>query len=195
MDTGHGLLSGNFDLQTSKNIELTGALKLHHGNFDDSDFQAWMVKTLQMPSLDHVSNADSSCHFKIDGTMLGRRQQLLLDDLKLKTDNFDLNGFFHLDADDFVSSQIAIRFSKKLLGESPIGRKIIGLVQGAAWAFPFEFSLSGNMSKMNFQWDNSPLKNKVRQHMFSFIQRMIDQHMDDRTSYNVTTPNESVSPE
>ena len=190
----HGLLSGNFKLQTSKNIELTGNLTLHHGDFKGSDFQAWMAKTLQMPTLNHISSADLSGHFKINGS------SKMLDNLRLETDNLDLNGFFHLDADDLVSSKLSIRFSKKLLGESPTGRDIIGLVHGA-WTLPFEFSLSGNLYRMNFQWNNSPLKNKVRQHMFSFIQKMIDQHMDDyttptsgETSYKVTAPNESVSP-
>ena len=183
----HGLLSGNFNLQSSKNTELVSTLTLHHGVFNDSDFQAWIAKTIQMPSLNHVSRADLSGRIKIDG------KSKMMDDLKLNTDNFDLRGFFHLDADDMVSSRIAIRFSKKLLDESPRGRDIIGMVRGA-WTLPFEFSLSGALYRMNFQWDNSPLKNKVRQHIFSFIQRMIDQHMDDYTTYKVTTPNESVSP-
>ena len=140
-----------------------------------------------MPSLNHVSGADLSCHFKIDG------KSKMLDDLKLNTEDLDLSGFFHIDEDDLVSSQASVRFSKKLLSESPIGRHIMGLVRGA-WTLPFEFSLSGNVHRMNFQWDNSPLKDKVRQHMFSFFERMIDRRMDAHPYYNVTIPNESVSP-
>ena len=117
----------------------------------------------------------------------------MVDDIKLNTDDFNLSGFYHLDADDLVSSQASAQFSKKLLSESPIGRKIIGLVRGA-WTLPFEFSLSGNMYRMNFQWDNSPLKDKVRQHLFSFFESIIDRRMDAHPYYNVTMPNESVSP-
>ena len=140
-----------------------------------------------MPSLDHVSGADLSCDFKIDG------KSKILEDLKLNTGDVDLSGFFHVDTDNLVSSQGSIRFSKKLLSESTIGRHIIGLVHGA-WNLPLEFSLSGNLYRMNFQWDKSPLKDKVRQHMFSFFERMIDQRMDANPSYKVTIPSESVSP-
>jgi len=182
-----GLLSGSFNLQSSKNTELSGILTLQNGNFDNTPFQAWAATALQMPSLEHVSGADMSCQFKIDG------KSKMFENLKLNTDDFDLSGFFDLDADNLVSSQGSVRFSKKLFSESPIGRHIIGLVRGA-WTLPFEFHLSGSLHRMNFQWDKSPLKDKVRQHMFSFYERMIDRRIDARPAYKVTIPNESVSP-
>lgn len=156
-------------------------------NFDNTDLQAWAAKTLQMPSLNHVSGADFSCRYKIDG------KAIILDDLKLNADDFDLKGFFHLDADDLVSSRCWVRFSKQLLNESVIGREIMGLVPGA-WTLPFEFQLSGNMYRMNFQWDKSPLKDKVRQHIFSFFAKVIDRRMNAQSDYKVTIPNVSVSP-
>lgn len=182
-----GSLSGNFDLQSSKNLTLSGILALHNGHFDNTHFQEWAVKTLQMPSLEHVSGADFYCRFKIDG------KSKMLEDLKLTTDDFDLRGNFHIDADDLVSSRGSLRFSKELLSESPIGRHIIGLVRGA-WTLPFQFRLSGNLYRMNFEWDKSPLKDKVRQHLFTFFERMIDRRMDAHPAYNVNIPNESVSP-
>ncbi|MBF0570685.1 MAG: hypothetical protein HQL12_02315 [Candidatus Omnitrophica bacterium] len=183
----HGLLSGSFMFQSFKNAGLTGDMAIHDGNFDTSSFQKWMAKVLQMPSLVHSPNTNLSCHFKID------RQSKMLDKLTLHSDDLDLNGFFNLDADDLVSSRISVRFSKKLLKESLVGREIISLVHGA-WTLPIEFSLSGNVHRMNFQWDNSPLKDKVRQHMFSYFEQVIDQRMDAKPDYNVTIPNESVPP-
>jgi len=183
----HGLVSGNFDLQGPRNMGISGNLILHHGSFDDIQLQEWMTKTLQMPSLEHISGTELSGHFKLD------ENSKMLDDLRLDTDGVSLNGFFHLDADNLVSSQVSIRFSKILLGESPIGRHIMGLVHGA-WTLPFDFSLSGNVYRMNFQWDKSPLKDRVRQHLFSFFERMIDRRMDAHPYYKVTIPNESVSP-
>lgn len=182
-----GLLSGAFKLQSSNDMKLYGNLNLHHGNFNDTRFQAWLAKTLQMPSLNHVTGADLTCQFKIHG------KSKMLENLKLKTGDLDLSGNFHLDEDDLVASQGSVRFSQKLLSESDIGRQIIGLVRGA-WTLPFEFRLSGNVHRMNFQWDNSPLKDKVRQHMFSFFERIIDQRMDAHPYYKVTIPSESVSP-
>lgn len=140
-----------------------------------------------MPSLDHISGADLSAHFKIDG------ESKMFDDLRLTTDDLNLSGFFHLDADDLVSSRMSVRFSKGLLSESHIGRNIIGLVHGA-WTLPFDFRLSGNVYSTNFQWDNSTLKDKVRQHMFSFFEHMIDRRMDAHPTYKLAIPSESVSP-
>ena len=182
-----GLLSGDFTFQSAQDLELSGILALHHGSFNNTHFLDWLAKILQMPSLNQASGVDLSCRFRID------KGSKILDDIKLNTDDINLSGFYHLDADDLVSSQASARFSKKLLSESPIGRKIIGLVHGA-WTLPFEFSLSGNAYRMNFQWNNSPLKDKVRQHMFLFFERMIDERMNAHPYYKVTIPNESVSP-
>jgi hypothetical protein len=182
-----GLLSGNLNFQAFDQIKLSGNIELHHANFNDPHFQHWIAKTLQMPSLDQVSGAELSGHFSIEG------KEKMLDDVKLINNDLDLKGFFHLDPDDLVSSRISARLSKEILKESPIGRHIISLVHGA-WTLPFDFSLSGNVHRMNFQWDNSPLKDKVRQHLFSFFERMIDRRMDAHPYYKVTIPNESVSP-
>jgi hypothetical protein len=174
----HGLLSGSFDLQSLKNMKLGVTLAVHHGDFNDAHFLPWLARTLQMPSLAHLSAADLSCHLRIDG------HAKMIDALRLQTSDLDLNGFFHLDAEDFVSSRIAVHFSKPLLNESPMGRSIIGMVQNA-WTLPFEFRLSGNLYRMNFQWDHSLLKDKVRQHLFSFVERMIDRRVD-ANPFNVT---------
>jgi len=182
-----GLLSGAFQLQSGDNIKLWGNMDLRHGIFNDTQFQAWLSKTLQMPSLNQVTSADLSCQFKIDG------KSKTLENLKLHTQDLVLKGDFYLDEDDLVSSRASVQFSQKLLSESDVGRHIIGLVRGA-WTLPFEFRLSGNVRRMNFQWDNSPLKDKVRQHMFSFFERIIDERMDAHPYYKATMPNESVSP-
>jgi len=182
-----GLLSGAFQLQSSKPLKLAGDLSLRNGRFDDTPFQTWMAAVLKMPSLDHLPGADVSCHFKVEG------RSRIFEDIKLKTQDIDLSGSFDLDEDDLVSSRASIRFSKKLFGESPVGKDILGLVRGA-WTLPVEFSLSGNVHRMNFQWDASPLKDQVHRHMFSFVEGMIDRRVDERPAYNVTTPSESVTP-
>jgi hypothetical protein len=187
LNINQGLFSGNFKLQSSHGIELSGILTEHHGNFNNTPFQAWLARTLQMPSLEHLSGADLSCRFKINGN------SKMLDDLKLKTEDINLSGSFHLDADDLVSSQGSVQFSQKLLDESPIGLHILRLVQGG-WTLPFEFHLSGDVHRVNFQWDKSSLKDKLRQHLFSFIERTIDRRIDAHPTYKVTIPNESVSP-
>ncbi|MBF0504825.1 MAG: hypothetical protein HQL14_06955 [Candidatus Omnitrophica bacterium] len=166
-----GILNSRFDFQSSKSIQLNGTMVIRHGDFNDLHFLPWLANLLQMPALGHLQNAELSCRFKID------EDSKNLDDFKLHTDDLDLSGFFYLDAQDLVSSRISVRFSKTLLGQSPIGRNLMGLVR-EAWALPFEFKLSGNIYKMNFQWDKSPLKDKVRQHIFPFMEKIIDQQVE-----------------
>ncbi len=182
-----GILSGTFHVQTVQNLALEGVLTLHRGHFENTPIASWMAKLLQMPSLARQKGAEFSCRYRING------QSKLLEDLKLRTEDLDLSGYFHINADDLVAAQGSVRFSKNLLNESTIGRKIIVLAHGA-WSLPFEFSLSGYLYRMNFQWNKSPLKDRVRRHMFSLYERMIDRRIDAKPSYNVTMPSESVSP-
>jgi hypothetical protein len=183
-----GQAHGRIFLDTgSKLWKMHGRLRISNAHFENSDLQLWMSQTLQMPSLSKVSGAEFSCRFSTDG------RSKIVDDLKLANEDFDLRGFFHLDADDLVTSQGNVRFSQRLMDESGIGRRIISLVK-EPMSLPFEFRLSGNLERMNFQWDTSPLKIKVRQHIFSFFQNMVDRRLDAHPRYNVTIPNESVSP-
>jgi hypothetical protein len=200
-DRGHAavtLSAGVFNgrLQSRIFLDTTGdpwAVKLQ-GSFDgvtinplDTPYPRWLAQNLRMPSLQHLSQVDMSGRFKIDG------QSKMLDDLKLHADDFDLSGFFHLGADNLISSRGAVRFSKKLLGENPVGAHILGLVKGA-WTLPFEFRLSGQAPHVNVEWEKSTLKDKVRRHLLAIFAHAIDRRMDAHPYYNVTMPTESVSP-
>ncbi|GEM_PF-2753898 len=167
-----GRLSADFDVRAPRDPVLSGTLSMRDGDFADLSFLKWVSRTFQIPVLEHLSGADLFCRFKVD------TQSMALEDLRLRTPDLDLSGFFRVDADDLVSSRIFMRFSEKVLNGSPIGRKIIGLVP-EAWALPFEFRLSGNFHHMNFQWDDSPLKRKVRQRIPHFIERTIERRVEE----------------
>ncbi len=182
-----GNASGTLNIQSSEETQLSGILRIRHGEIKNTRLMQWLSKILQMPSLESVSGINASCRFYLDKT------SKMIDNVKLNADDLDLSGFFHLDADNLVAARASVRFSKKLLKESPVGRKIIGMV-GGAWTWPFDFSLSGNICRMNFQWNKSTLKDRVRRHLFSFLAKAIDQRMNKLPYYNVTMPNESVCP-
>jgi hypothetical protein len=122
----HGQATGTFYFRASRSFSLTGSLSVHGGRFQDLDFLPWDVpKIFQMPSLDHLSGADLFCHLRFEP------QSIEFRDVALRADDLDVNGFFRVDPDDLVSSEIAIRFSQQLFGESPIGQKILKLVPRA----------------------------------------------------------------
>ena len=175
-DKCQGNLSGTLDVQAPKNLLLSGTVSMKEGSVADFSFLPWAVaKIFQMPSLDHLSGADLSLRFKMD------QQTASVEDLKLHSDDLDLKGFFRKDINDLVSSRISILFSQKIMNESPIGQKVMRLVP-QAWSMPFEFHLSGDMNRMNFQWDDSLLKRKVESRLPNFIERSIEHNMNEKLS-------------
>lgn len=169
-----GYLSGSFEVQGPKNSSLTGTLVMREGNIEDFNVLTWAVsKIFQMPSLDHLSGANLFLHFKLDP------QTINVEDLKLRTHDLSLNGFFRLGSNDLIYSKVSILFSQQLFNESPIGQKVVRLVP-RAWDMPFEFRLSGDVHRMNFQWDDSILKRKVEQLLPNFIKRNIERRVNEK---------------
>jgi hypothetical protein len=173
---GKGYLSGSFDVQAPTNMSLQAVVSMREGEFTDfSFFPVAVSKIFQMPSLDHLSEADVSLRLKLN------RQEAAIDNFKLRSNNINLHGSFRMDANNLVNSQMSILFPKDVLGESPIGQRVMRLVP-QAWQMPFEFHLSGDISKMNFQWDDSPLKRKIEQRLPHFVERTIEQRVDEKAS-------------
>ena len=171
-DRCEGELAGVFDWRGPRDLLFNGTVALRQGDLKGLDLLPWNVPELfQMPSLNHLSHAELSLRFMLSGPMK------TIDNIKLRSDIIGLDGFFHLTADERVASQMAILFSAQALGESPVGQKILTLVPNA-WTLPFEFRLSGNLHRMNFQWMDSPFKRKIEQHLPAFIRRSIERKID-----------------
>jgi hypothetical protein len=128
-----------------------------------------------MPSMERLSGVELFLRFKFNS------QIAEFNDVRLHSDDLNWNGFFHLDSNHLVSSRNSILFSRELLSESPIGQKVIELVP-KAWELPFEFQLSGDLNRMNFQWEDSLLKRKVEDRIPHFIEQSIQQRMDEKVS-------------
>lgn len=169
-----GYVSGVFDIQMPQNPSLTATVLMRQTSAEDLSFLPWSVsKILQMPSLEHLSGADLFFHFKINP------QVVSLDKVRLHTNDLDLSGSFRLEPNDLVASKVSVFFSQALFNESLIGQKIAQLVP-KAWDLPFEFRLSGDLHRMNFQWEDSLLKKKVEQRLPNFIERSIEQRVNDK---------------
>lgn len=171
-----GDISGSFEAQIPHNLSLRANLALHDGDLSDFDFLPVAAsKLFQMPSLDHLSNADLFMHLKLDPASANIQY------FKLHSNNVNLQGSFRLDSNNLVFSRISMLFPKEVLNESPIGQKVMQLVP-EAWQLPFVFHLSGDVQRMNFQWDDSPLKRKIEERLPHFVERSIQQRVDEKVA-------------
>ncbi len=175
-DKSRGIVSGTLALQAFSHFSLDGSLSLEGGYFPELVFLPWKIATIfQMPSLDYLTDVGLALRFKCGS------QSVELKDVRLRADELSFNGFFRLDPHDFVSSRISVLFSPSLLKESPIGEKVLQLVPRAG-ELPFEFRLSGHRHRMNFQWEDSPLKREMERRLPGFVERSIQRHADIKAS-------------
>lgn len=163
-----GHLSGTLDIQAPKDMSLSAVVFMHEEDFTDLKWLPPAVsEALQMPSLEHLSATDLSFRLKVDA------QAADVQDFRLRSNDLDLHGSFRVDLNDLVSSKISVLFSRKMLNESPVGQRMIRLIP-QAWSMPFEFRLSGDLNRMNVQWEDSLLKRQVQRRLPDFIESIIE---------------------
>lgn len=166
-----GLLFADFQGSFPQNPIFSGTLSLPKAEFAGFDFLLWVSQNFQMPALAHLTQAAFTCRFKVDA------KAAALEDFELFSRDLTLRGTYLVGFDELVSSRISAHFSSEVLKESPVGRRIWGLGKGAR-DLPFEFRLSGNFHRMNFEWEDSPLKARVQRQIPDFIQNIIDRRLN-----------------
>jgi hypothetical protein len=134
-----------------------------------------MPKILQRPLLEYLSDANISLRFKFDPQLAS------FEDIRVHTKDLDISGFFNLNANELVASQISVFFSKRIFSEIPFAQRALRLIPQMA-DLPFELRLSGDVHQMNFQWEDSILKRKVENRLPNFIERFIDRKVDEKMS-------------
>ena len=94
--------------------------------------------------------------------------------MSLDSQDVDLNGYFKLGLNDFVSSKMSLALTKPLLAESPKFTRLLKLVSPDFDALTFKFQLSGILDRMNFKWLRSDLKRELQERIPNFIERKIE---------------------
>ncbi len=178
----YGRLSGDFVLQNQPKLKLEGELVVNNGTLKEFAFFKWLADSFALPSLMGINFQKLSSRFLV------MQETLQLTNIALEAPDVLLKGYFHLDQNDLVSSQLSLGFTKKLLTESPKLLPILKIFSQEQGFLDFDFQLSGDIDAMNFQWLPSEVKQKIQDRIPNFIERKIERNIDASIDTNNTSP-------
>lgn len=168
-----GRLDGDVRLNTAPALQLSGALSVRDGRLKEFQFFEWLSRTFRLPSLRVVDFSKLSSKFHA-----GMRE-LKFYDIQLLSGNVGIRGYFNVDKDTLVASDLSLMFSKELLSESPDFRPILRIFGEDTPVVIFDFQLSGRQDAMNFQWLPSEHKQRIQERIPDFIERTIERNIEE----------------
>jgi len=156
-------------------LELKGNLMINNGYLKDFEFFKWLADLFDLPSLKKIPFQKASSNFVID------EKGSSLFDMDLDSSDVKLNGNFKLGQGDSVSSRMSLSFSKPLIDTSSKLKPLLRLLrdENEFSLLNFDFKLSGNLHKMNFQLLQSDFKRKFMLAIPNFMERRIERNMED----------------
>ncbi|MCR4336959.1 MAG: hypothetical protein NUV91_04050, partial [Candidatus Omnitrophica bacterium] len=168
----NGKLSSEFYLQNYPDIELKGTIGVKTGRLSNYDFFNWLGATLGIENLKEMDFQDISSKFFVDRRGAG------LDFIHIDAHDLGVDGYFYVDKNSLVSSQLSLIFGRDLLKKSLRFRPILGMFEKDVSSLEFKFQLSGNFHQMNFQWLPSESKKRIQERIPDFIERIIESRID-----------------
>jgi hypothetical protein len=167
----YGKLSTRIFVNLFPEFSLKGKLALSNGQLKNFVFFDWLSDFFNLPSL-HIVDFD-----KVATDFLVNDKSAGLDNVHLSSAKIKMTGYFFLDKNNLVTSQLGLTLARDVLAESPKFRKVLKMIVDVP-AFTFDFQLSGNHDAMNFQWQDSALKKKIQEMIPDFIERKIETNID-----------------
>ena len=164
----YGKLDGRMFLSTYPVLGLSGRMSIRDGRLQNFEFFKWLADFFALASLKRIDFSRASSAFAVTEDGAG------LYGMSLDSQDVDLNGYFKLGLNDFVSSKMSLALTKPLLAESPKFTRLLKLVSPDLDALTFKFQLSGILDRMNFKWLRSDLKRELQERIPNFIERKIE---------------------
>ena len=147
---------------------LKGNLLISNGSLDNSDFFKWLGGIFNLPSIKKVAFTSVSSDFIADNSGFD------LKNIRLDTDDVKLRGNFKIGENDLVSSKISVTFATMLLQRSQKFTPLLNLLDTKPEFLDFNFQLSGDLHKMNFQWLRSDFKDELQRKIPNFVKRGLE---------------------
>ncbi len=168
----HGRLDSRMDYQNRPQQRLKGELSVNGGNLTDYEFFKWLSENFGLHSLLSVDFDKARAGFLINDQKAG------VFDIDLVSDSLNIQGDFFVRPNDLVESKLALAFHRRLIQESPKLAPIIKFFDPETRFVDFDFQLSGNLHAMNFYWLENPAKQRIRDGLPNFIERIIDHRVN-----------------
>lgn len=168
----HGRLNSLVYFSNSPSLLLKGGIVIRDGYLQDSVFFNWLAGYFNLPALKKINFNMLSSDFLLNAKNVSlNRMRLISEDVKL-------NGYFNLNRNDLVSSKISLGFSRKLLQQSKKLTPLLKLLGQEFKDIIFDFQLSGDVHRMNFQWLESDFKRRLQAAIPDFIKRGMDRNVE-----------------
>jgi len=163
----HGHLSSKVVIKSTPAFGIDGQMVIRAGRLNDLEFFKWLAESFSLPSLRSVAFERLAAGFFVTSEGKG------LKNIRLKSKDVGLDGYFHVAPSQLVSSRIALSLSRRVLRESPRFTPLLRMFEKSVPSLIFDFQLSGDLENMNFKWLQSHFKRRIRQRIPDFIERKI----------------------
>ncbi len=171
-----GRIGGKFtcdlDYVNHPSPRLKGTTIIKDGYLDNVKFFVWLGEFFGLPELNQIKFSELYLQFE------STQKAALLKSIKLKAEKIFLEGNFLLKSNEFVSSKISITLARDLLRTSPKFNLLLALMDKKEEYFNFDFQLSGVYSALNFKWQKSAFKQKLRKMLPGFVERGLERKVE-----------------
>jgi len=168
----NGRMSSTMELALIPRLDLRGNITITDGQMTDFNFFNWVADSFRLPALKVIGFKKASARFAIS------KKYIQLRGIRLKNADVNIEGYFDIDHQNLVSSEITIALSQDLLRESPKFKPVLKIFGEDDIYLDFDFRLSGSVDAMNFQWVPSAVKKKIQTRIPDFIERKIERNID-----------------
>ena len=141
-----GKLSSRIFFNNYPQPAFKGNLLISNGAMNNSDFFKWLGSIFNLPSIKKMGFNSVSSDFIADNSGFS------LKNIHLDSDDVKLRDDFKIGENDLVSSKISLTFATMLLQKSRKFTPLLNLLDTKPEFLNFNFQLSGDLHKMNFQW-------------------------------------------
>ncbi len=151
---------------------LKGETIIKDGYLDNVKFFVWLGECFGLPELKRINFSELCVQFE------STPEATLFNNIKLQAERIFLEGNFLLKSNEFVSSKISIVLRRELLRTSPKFSLLLALMGKKEEYFNFDFQLSGVYRALNFKWQKSVFKEKLRRMLPGFMERGLERKVE-----------------
>jgi hypothetical protein len=169
----NGRMSSTMSFTNVPEMDLSGDITINEGKLTDFDFFNWVADSFNLPVLRATEFERGSAQFTIN------KDRILLHDIRLRTEDVHIGGYYEIDSQSLVTSELSLKLSRALLNKSPKFSLLLKTYKREDSHLNFDFRLSGNIDAMNFQWLPSEVKRQIQSQIPDFIERRIEQDVDE----------------
>lgn len=152
---------------------LNGEILIDNGRLEDQEFFNWLADFFNLPSLKKIDFEKITIQFSLTPSTQAFKS------IRIYSNAVDLNGYYRLDKDGLVSSQLSLGLERGLLKNSTKFRPLLRILGKDAPDLRFDFQLSGTHKALNFQWLESDFKKRLRDSIPDFIERKIEKTVEE----------------